>query len=413
MMVLQYSIVPYSLSFNPLMSDCHQEPKNLKICFLGGARYTYPLSVTYQKKFTLLKNLGALFVIGFSVDWRPRFFHQSANFYLLANLPIPLLRYIQFYAIAPIILLWLVIRHKIHIVITQSPYEALAAVWVKNLVKWWGYSLSLVVESHGDFENYLFLQRRVLLANLYKKLMQSVAYTTLNQADVLRSISHAVQAQLKRYAPDTPIVEFMAWTDISSFWSAGSQVTAKQLTVVYVGVLIPRKGLTHLITAFAQVVGRVPASELHIIGRPENPDYFQFLKQQVTEQGLSEKVIFLPEMPQQELCYKVAQSTVLVLPSLSEGLGRVLIEAMAATTPVIGTTVGGIPDIIQDGLTGFLVPPGDENALAEKMIYLLENPDEVVAMGQRGREFVQSYFSPEIYYEGYQKICQLCMQSQS
>jgi len=397
------------------MTDFHQEPKNFKICFLGGARYTYPLSVTYQKKFTLLKNLGALFIIGFSVDWRPHFFHQEANFYLLANLPIPLLRYMQFYTITPIILLWLIIRHKIQIVIAQSPYEALAAVWVKNLVKWWGYSLSLVVESHGDFESYLFLQRRVSLANLYKKIMQSVAYTTLNQADVLRSISHAVRAQLKRYAPDTPIVEFMAWTDISSFWSAGSQVTSvtsKQLTVVYVGVLIPRKGLTHLITAFAQVVGRVPASELHIIGRPENPDYFQFLKQQVTEQGLSEKVIFLPEMPQQELCYKVAQSTVLVLPSLSEGLGRVLIEAMAATTPVIGTTVGGIPDIIQDGLTGFLVPPGDADALAEKMIYLLENPSEVLAMGQRGREFVQSYFSPEIYYQGYQKICQLCMPSQ-
>lgn len=397
------------------MTDFHQEPKNFKICFLGGARYTYPLSVTYQKKFTLLKNLGALFVIGFSVDWRPRFFHQSANFYLLANLPIPLLRYIQFYAIAPIILLWLVIRHKIQIVITQSPYEALAAVWVKNLVKWWGYSLSLVVESHGDFENYLFLQRQIPSAHLYKKTMQTTAHITLNQADVLRSISHAVREQLKRYAPDTPIVEFMAWTDISSFWSAGSQVTSvtsKQLTVVYVGVLIPRKGLTHLITAFAQVVGRVPASELHIIGRPENPDYFQSLKQQITEQELSAKVIFLPEMPQQELCYKVAQSTVLVLPSLSEGLGRVLIEAMAATTPVIGTTVGGIPDIIQDGLTGFLVPPGDADALAEKMIYLLENPSEVLAMGQRGREFVQSYFSPEIYYQGYQKICQLCMPSQ-
>ena len=394
------------------MTNCHQQLKNLKICFLGGARYTYPLSVTYQKKFTLLKNLGTLFVIGFSVDWRPHFFHQEANFYLLANLPIPLLRYMQFYTITPMVLLWLVVRHKIQIAIAQSPYEALAAVWVKNLVKWWGYSLSLVVESHGDFENYLFLQRRVLWPNLYKKIMQGTAHVTINQADVLRSISHSVREQLKRYAPDTPIVEFMTWTDISSFWSAGSQVTSKQLTVVYVGVLIPRKGLTHLITAFAQVVGRVPASELHIIGRPENPDYFQSLKQHITAQQLSEKVIFCPEMPQQELCHKIAQSAVLVLPSLSEGLGRVLIEAMAAGTPVIGSAVGGIPDIIREGVTGFLVPPGDEHTLAEKMIYLLENPHEVLAMGQRGREFVQTYFSPEIYYQGYQKICQLCMQSQ-
>ncbi len=394
------------------MADSQACFGHYRIGFLGGARYTYPLSITHQKKFALLKNLGTLFVIGFSVDWRPRVFQQEANFYLLANLPIPLLRYMQFYMITPIILIWLVLRYNIQIIIAQSPYEALAAVWVKNFVKWWGHPLSLVVESHGDFENYLFLQRRVLWPNLYKKIMQSVARTTLNQANVLRSISHAVREQLKRYAPDTPIVEFMAWTDIGSFWDAGSQVTSKQLTVVYVGVLIPRKGLTHLITAFGQVVRRVPASKLRIIGRPENPDYFQSLKQQTIAQGLSEKVIFLPEIPQQELCYQIAQSSVLVLPSLSEGLGRVLIEAMAAGTPVIGSSVGGIPDIIKEGVTGFLVPPGDENALAEKMIYLLENPHEVLAMGKRGREFVQSYFSPEIYYQGYQKICQLCMQSQ-
>ncbi|WP_448381041.1 glycosyltransferase family 4 protein [Gloeomargarita sp.] len=395
------------------MTDAQACLGHYRIGFLGGARYTYPLSTTHQKKFALLKNLGTLFVIGFSVDWRPRFFQQEASFYLLANLPIPLLRYMQFYMITPIILIWLVLRYNIQIIIAQSPYEALAAVWVKNLVKWWGHPLSLVVESHGDFEHYLFLQRRVLWPNLYKKIMQSVARATLNQADVLRSISHAVREQLKRYAPDTPIVEFMAWTDIGSFWDAGSQVTSKQLTVVYVGVLIPRKGLTHLITAFGQVVRRVPASELRIIGRPENPDYFQSLKQQTAAQELSEKVIFLPEIPQQELCYQIAESSVLVLPSLSEGLGRVLVEAMAAGTPVIGSSVGGIPDIIKEGVTGFLVPPGDENALAEKLIYLLENPHEVLAMGQRGREFVQSYFSPEIYYQGYQKICQLCMPSQS
>jgi len=394
------------------MTHSPVSPGHYRVCFIGGARYRYPLSMTHQKKFALLKNLGALFVIGFSANWRPQFFHQEAHFYLLANLPVSLLRYVQFFVITPIILIWLILRHKIQIVIAQSPYEALAAVWVKNLAQWWGYSLRLVVESHGDFENYLFLQRQVLWPSLYKMLMHHVAYTTLYQADVLRSISRSVREQLKQYAPDTPMVEFMAWTDISAFWDAGSQVNSKQLTVVYVGVLIPRKGLTHLIAAFAQVVDRVPTSELHIIGRPDNPDYLRSLKHHIEAQKLSEKVIFWSEMPQQELCHKVAQSSVLVLPSLAEGLARVLIEAMAAGTPVIGSHVGGIPDIIQDGVTGFLVPPGDANALAEKMIYLLENPEEVVAMGQRGRAFVQTYFSPEIYYQGYQKICQLCMQSQ-
>jgi glycosyltransferase involved in cell wall biosynthesis len=385
--------------------------ENYRICFLGGARYSHPLSVTHQKKFALLKNLGAIYVIGFSLDWQPKIFQEEARFYLLPNLPLPSLRYLLFFTINPIILFWLVLRHQINIIIAQSPYEALAAVWVKNFVKLWGYSLYLVVESHGDFENYLFLKRRVFWPNLYKRIMQNVVHTTLNHADVLRSISSSVQEQLRRYAPDQPIVEFMAWTDISIFWNAGSQNSRKQLKVIYVGILVPPKGVHHLINAFAYAIKQVPTSQLNIIGRPENPDYIQALKIQIEEHHLQEKVLFIPEIPQQKLCHEVAQSTVLVLPSLSEGLGRVLVEAMAAGTPVIGTHVGGIPDIIQDGVTGFLVPPADEKALGRKIVYLLENPQEVLAMGQRGREFVQTYFSPEIYYQGYEKICQLCQQS--
>ncbi|MEN9213824.1 MAG: glycosyltransferase [Gloeomargarita sp. DG02_4_bins_56] len=393
------------MSFSPT----HQ--KDYRICFLGGARYAQPLSSTHQKKFALLKNLGDIHVVGFSLNWQPQYFQEEAHFYLLPNFPLPILRYMLFFTITPGILLGLILRHRVNIIIAQSPYEALAALWIKNLVKLWSYPLHLVVESHGDFENYLFLQRQVFLPLIYKSMMQSVAHITLSQADVLRSISQATQTQLKQYSCGQPIVEFMAWTDVSVFWQAGSTNESKQLTVIYVGVLIPRKGVHHLINAFAQAVKSVPAGQLKIIGRPENRDYAQTLKAQVDQCNLQDKILFLPEMPQQELAYEMAQSTVLVLPSLSEGLGRVLVEAMATGTPVIGTKVGGIPDIIQEGLTGFLVPPEDEHILAQKIIYLLEHPEKVSAMGQRGREFVQTYFSPEIYYQGYEKICQICLQS--
>jgi glycosyltransferase involved in cell wall biosynthesis len=93
-----------------------------------------------------------------------------------------------------------------------------------------------------------------------------------------------------------------------------------------------------------------------------------------------------------------------VLPSLSEGLGRVLIEAMACGKPVIGTDTGGIPSLIHDGGNGFLIPPNDPDALAEKLIYLLSNEDEAVRMGARGREFVAQTFSTERYVEGYAKV---------
>jgi glycosyltransferase involved in cell wall biosynthesis len=92
------------------------------------------------------------------------------------------------------------------------------------------------------------------------------------------------------------------------------------------------------------------------------------------------------------------------LPSTSEALGRVVVEAMATYTPVIGSKVGGIPDMIEDGESGFLVPPGDESALAEKIRWILKHPEEATAMGCNGRVFAERFFSTEAYVAGYQRI---------
>jgi glycosyltransferase involved in cell wall biosynthesis len=86
------------------------------------------------------------------------------------------------------------------------------------------------------------------------------------------------------------------------------------------------------------------------------------------------------------------------------GLGRVVVEAMATAIPVIGSNVGGIPDMIQDGVTGFLVPPGDDRALADKIRWILEHPDEAEAMGYKARAFAKRFFSTEEYVAGYRRI---------
>ena len=103
----------------------------------------------------------------------------------------------------------------------------------------------------------------------------------------------------------------------------------------------------------------------------------------------------------------MAEASVLVLPSMSEGLGRVIIEAMATGTPVIGSRVGGIPELIEDGVRGFLVPPGNENVLAEKLRCILNSPDEARAMGACGRRFAERLFSTESYLRGYEQIFEM------
>ena len=97
----------------------------------------------------------------------------------------------------------------------------------------------------------------------------------------------------------------------------------------------------------------------------------------------------------------------LVLPSFSEGLGRVLMEAMALGKPVIGSKVGGIPDLIREGQSGFLFEPGNAKELAEKLKTLLSSEAMAAELGKKGREFIQNNFSNEKYISNYLKMINL------
>ena len=77
---------------------------------------------------------------------------------------------------------------------------------------------------------------------------------------------------------------------------------------------------------------------------------------------------------------------IFVLPSLNEGMGRVLVEAMAAGKPIVASNVGGIPDLVEHDRNGLLVPPGDEKALAASIKQLINDPEKAKLMGQRGRK---------------------------
>ena len=94
----------------------------------------------------------------------------------------------------------------------------------------------------------------------------------------------------------------------------------------------------------------------------------------------------------------------LVIPSLSEGLPRVLLEAMALAKPVVASKVGGIPDLIQEGQNGFLVEPGNTDQLAEKLRILLKDKNLAIEMGKRSRELIQDKFSNEKYIANYLKM---------
>lgn len=152
------------------------------------------------------------------------------------------------------------------------------------------------------------------------------------------------------------------------------------LVVGTVGWLLPIKGPEVLLEAMA-LVWREAEKDVALLyvgkGEMENN-----LRRRAREMGVSEKVCFagwrddIPEIMQ--------IIDIFVFPSRNEGMGRVLVEAMAAKKPVIGTRVGGIPDLIIDGETGFLVPAGDAPAFSQRILWLLGDAGLRQRMGEKG-----------------------------
>jgi L-malate glycosyltransferase len=169
-------------------------------------------------------------------------------------------------------------------------------------------------------------------------------------------------------------------------------------TVLYVGRLVEWKGVDTLIRSMAIVTKEIPDSKLTIIGEGPFCDSLQSL---VQEAGLAGTVRFYGRASDKDLANLYDSAAVFVLPSrnyqglVMEGLGVVLLEAMSHGVPVIGSNVGGIPDIIIDGETGFLVPEQRPDILAERIVRILANNELQDKFRRNGLIRVQEFFSWE------------------
>lgn len=175
-----------------------------------------------------------------------------------------------------------------------------------------------------------------------------------------------------------------------------------------VGNLYPVKGHQYLIDAIPAVLGKYPNTSFLFAGRGHLESD---LKQQVNRLGLDKQVHFLGL--RQDIPRILALLDVFVLPSLSEGLSMAILEAMMAGRPVIATRVGGNPEIVLDGETGFLVPSKDSHALAESLITLLKDRHLANQFGEKGKRRAEDQFSLQTMVNAYQSLYDECLRAGS
>jgi glycosyltransferase involved in cell wall biosynthesis len=153
--------------------------------------------------------------------------------------------------------------------------------------------------------------------------------------------------------------------------------------ILFVGRLLPSKGIDVLIEALAD------NWQLDVVGQAYDGDYLTRLK----TLSVGKRVQFYTDLPDNQLIRKYQEARLTVIPCLVDGGYTTAMESMACQTPVVASAVGSLPEIVEDGVTGMLVPPGDPQALRDRIGRFFQHPELAVKMGRRGRESVLDKFT--------------------
>jgi glycosyltransferase involved in cell wall biosynthesis len=186
-------------------------------------------------------------------------------------------------------------------------------------------------------------------------------------------------------------------------------LTDEDRLVSNVGRLDWWKGHDDFLQAMAEVIQSQPNAKALIVGAsdsmPRNQAYHQRLQQLVTDLKLSDHIIFTgfrTDIP----CVMAASDVVVHSASEPEPFGRVIVEAMAAGRPVVATAAGGVLDIVEDQVTGLLVPPKNAALMAKAIQQLLENPEQAGKLGQRAQQHAKERFSVKRHVTAVQRVYQ-------
>jgi glycosyltransferase involved in cell wall biosynthesis len=201
----------------------------------------------------------------------------------------------------------------------------------------------------------------------------------LRRADGVRTISVETSALARRHGRD-PLATFAPYIDVEAFHAEPPRPLPDTPTAIYVGALERIKGFDTLVESWRIVAARLPEAQLRLVGSGTLEPLAAELAR-----SLPGRVEWNERLPANDVARAMDASWVLVLPSRSEGLGRVLIEAACRGRALVGTNRGGIPDVVRPGKNGLLVEPDNASELADALIGILSDRDEAERLGLGAR----------------------------
>ncbi|MEK7561108.1 MAG: glycosyltransferase family 4 protein [Patescibacteria group bacterium] len=214
----------------------------------------------------------------------------------------------------------------------------------------------------------------------------------LGRADSVTAISTHLAAVARQYGYKKDIAVIPNGVDAEQFAVGiphSLSPTPHATTIITVSRLVHKNGIDILIDAVAEVKKSIPDIQCVIIGDgPERGN----LERRAASDEIRDHVRFVGVIPYEQIPQYLHEADVFVRPSRSEGMGNVFVEALAAGLPIIGTPVGGIVDIIEDGKTGLFVRPDDSHDLAEKIIRLFNDPQLQQTIVENGQKMVKQRF---------------------
>ncbi len=247
------------------------------------------------------------------------------------------------------------------------------------------------IQTEDSRHQWTFLQRA--RKRIYGRLIER--YNLSHTRHLIAIGRYVVDYFLKVLTPGTHVYYVPNAID-ESYFGLGDKGNGG--TILYAGRVIRRKRALDLVRAFARVVPQLPSAQLRLAGEYHtDPAYAACVKQAIAEEDLEGRVHMLGGLTEREVQREFESCDVLALPSIQETTPMVIAQAMAAGKPVVATPVGGVAEMVRDGETGFLVPVGDTNHLADALLSLLGDPRLRQRFGHAGRQFAaENYLAASV-----------------